>query len=104
MFYVSTDDSCLVAQADENFECSYPAANGYWCSSVKMPTNDGELYTITVQPWDGDGDCDGATADYVLFVDTTSDPSLTQGVMGELYPPGDIITADGDTTITIKME
>jgi hypothetical protein len=69
-----------------------------------MPTDKGELYTVTVQPWDGDGDCDGATGDYIIYVDTASDPSLTQGVMGELYPPGDIVSAVGSATITMEKE
>ena len=106
MFYVTTDDYCIEALGDENFDCTYPGTSGFLCPSVRFPTTKGEHYNLWVLPFRnlGFGDCDNKTADYQLWIDTKGDPSLTKATGGELFPPGDIVTAEATSTITIKKE
>ena len=104
MFYVTTDDLCMEAVGDENFDCSFPGTNGFLCPSVRFPTTKGEHYNVWVLPYSGGGDCDNPTADYLLWLNTKGDPSLSKAKGGELWPPGDIISAVGSAKITMEKE
>jgi hypothetical protein len=99
LFYVSSDssDQCVTGFGNESFECTFPAPGGLLCPSLKLPTETGETYTVSIRP---NSPCDGATGDYEILVDTKGDPSLKQVAGGELTPYLGHVSAEGDTTIT----
>ena len=100
LFYVSSSssDSCVTGFGNESFECAF-APTGGLCPSLALPTETGETYTVSVRPV---SPCDGATGDYEILVDTNGDPSLKRVAGGELTPYLGHVSAEGDTTITLK--
>lgn len=100
VLFVSASDSCWVGYGDESFACTFPPPGGL-CPSLKLPTEKGETYTVAVRPSDFNP-CEVATGDYEILVATKGDPSLKQVAAGELTPYLGHVTAEGDTTITLK--
>jgi hypothetical protein len=82
----------------QSFDSAAPPPQGL-CPSLALPTQTGETYTVSVRPA---ALCDGATGDYEILVDTDGDPSLKQVAGGELTPYLGNVSAEGDTTITLK--
>jgi hypothetical protein len=99
-FFIMDSDTCNLAIADENFECSFPPPSDYWCPAHKLATTTGEVYTVFVYPFT---DCNlepGTTGDYTLYIKANSDPSLTPANEGELTPVIANVSAQGTVTIT----
>ncbi len=63
---------CTLAQADDNFSCSYAPANGA-CPSMRVDLEPGRSYHAVVM---NNGSCTGETASYTLTIDSAQDPEL----------------------------
>ena len=101
-FFIMDSDTCNLAVADENFECSFPPPSDYWCPAHKLETTKGEVYTVFVYPFIDCGFGDGTTGEYELYLKTNADPSLALQNEGELTPLIANVSAEGTVTITEK--
>jgi hypothetical protein len=70
---ITDSTSCALGQAFNGFDCAYPPAAGE-CPSYELEVTKGALYNVFVY---SKGSCASTDGDYVLLVDTSSDPSLT---------------------------
>jgi hypothetical protein len=64
---------CLLGDADDSFECTYPPAQGA-CPSYVLPVERGDDYFVLVHSY---GSCGSATGEYKLSISHSDDPGLT---------------------------
>ena len=87
--------SCYLGEADDSFECTYPPPT-YDCPSYAVPTVEGDEYYVMVRAL---GDCVDPTGEYVISVDSPSDPALTLEVADAEF----FLFEDVDVTATAHL-
>ena len=94
-FLVLDGSGCEIAHQDDGFDCTYPPTY-FECPSHRIATEKGADYQILVI---AGGPCASSTGEYILYIDSPSDPSLTLMSSDQAYYGGQSITAIGRATI-----
>ena len=94
--FVMDSTSCILGDADDSFECTYPPAEGS-CPSYVLPVAQGDDYFVLVHSY---GSCAGATGEYKLSITGSDDPGLTLVDSDQPFYAFERVHAEG--TVTIK--